>query len=233
MIGRVAHFGAQRQRGGFVVRSKLGLNERMPQRNIPAACQIHLSPDAHVFIGRRGIPIHPGEAEIVFPRGKDFHGHGVLPGAQQTLDVVFVGAVRPGHIGAVGDLLTIHPDIGAVVDAEEMKPRLFVDVLARRGELHPEPVRATERAVRGHVAIGKRFFAVQHDAGKRFQVHRVIWIGQCFVCHQCADNRAGYLGGVPTLSRESGSGNRLTGGMVHAGRLHLPTALEIEFREIG
>src|SRR5580704_1057923 len=66
MIGGISEFGRKREFRGPVSGVELGICERIPQRDVAAGSEEDFAPDSGVFVGRRGIPVHPGEAEIIF-----------------------------------------------------------------------------------------------------------------------------------------------------------------------
>ena len=103
MIGGVAQFSGKRERGGFVGRVELGVGKGMAESDGAAGGQKDFAPHAGIFIGRRGIPVHPGEAEIIFFRGEDFDGQRVLPVfVEELADLEFVEAIGSGNIVAIG-----------------------------------------------------------------------------------------------------------------------------------
>src|SRR5258708_40208576 len=95
----------------------------MGQCDVAAGSEEYFAPDAGVFVGRGGIPVDPGEAEIIFFGGEDFNGESVFAGiVEELVDPEFVGAVGAGDFFAVGELLAVEPDVGAVGDAGGMEP---------------------------------------------------------------------------------------------------------------
>ena len=79
MASGVAEFGGKSEGGGFVRGIELGVGEGVAQGYVTAGRKKNFAPDAGVFVGRSGIPVDPGEAEIIFFGGEDFEGEGVLP----------------------------------------------------------------------------------------------------------------------------------------------------------
>src|SRR5258708_32012672 len=95
----------------------------MAQCDVAAGGEKDFAPHASVFVGRGGIPVDPGKAEIIFFGGEDFNGESVFAEiVEELVDPEFVGAVGAGDFFAVGKLLAIEPDVGAVIDAKEMQP---------------------------------------------------------------------------------------------------------------
>ena len=157
MICGVREKRADGERRRLVIRAEFGAYERTAQGNIAGLRQKDFAPDAHVFIGRRGIPIDPSETEIIFFRGEDFDSESVRAIVfQQLIDAKFKGAISAGHVGAIGDFRAVQPNVCAIVDAEEMEPRRRLSCAAWRGKLSAKPERATIRAVRGHISCGEQ-----------------------------------------------------------------------------
>ena len=128
-LRRVAEFGADGQFGGLVLRVELRGHEGIAHGHGPAGSEEHFLPDAHVFVRRSGIPIHPGDAEVVFFGREDFERQGIRGSRLQELgDVEFVGAVGARDVVRVGNFLTVDPDVGAVVDTEKIQPDVFARV---------------------------------------------------------------------------------------------------------
>lgn len=236
MIGGVAQLGAESESGGLVIGIELGRDERRAESDFGGIGQKDFSPDAHVFVGRSGIPVDPGEAEIVFVWSENFDGKSVFSGfVEQGVDAKFVRAIRAGYIGLAGDFFAVEPDVGAIVDAEKMEPGSFVGQAGGRGKFGAKPERAAIGTIGGHVAIGERLFTTERSAREVFQVHAVIGIRESFVCNQGADDGAGNFGFVPIFGGESGSGDGFGGGLVNARRLQLPRTVERDtgFRRRG
>src|SRR5580692_10815762 len=88
-----------------------------------AGFEIDRAPEAHVFIGWRGIPVNPVYAEIFVGLREGFHGQGIwLAWRELRGDFVFVGAIGAGYVFGVGDFAAVEPDVGAVIDAAEVEP---------------------------------------------------------------------------------------------------------------
>jgi len=167
MIGGISEFGGKRKLRRSVSGVELGVYERMPQSNVAAGGEKNFAPDAGVFVGRSGIPVDPGEAEIIFFGREDFDGEGILAGfVQKFADTEFIGAIGAGDFAAVGKLLAVEPDVGAVIDAEEMEPDGSVGISGGCGKFSAEPVGAAERTVGRHVEIGGLNFVVGKSAGE-------------------------------------------------------------------
>jgi hypothetical protein len=231
MIGSVAQLGAERERGGLVVGIEFGGDERRAESDLAGVGQENFAPDAHVLVGRSGIPVDPGEAEVVFFRSEDFDGESVFARlVEQSIDAKFIGAISTGNVGAVGYLFAVEPDVGAIVDAEKMEPGGPVGETGGRGEFDTKPERTAIGTISRHVAVGEGLFTTEGDTGKGSQVHAVVRVGESFVCNLRTDNRAGNFGFVPILGGETGSGDGFRGGLVDTGRLQLPGAVKRDAR---
>ena len=101
---------------------------RVTDRHGSARLQIDAAPQAHVFIGRRRIPVHPVDAEVFFRLRDGFDGQQIRPGRARAerRDFVFVGAIGAGYVFGVGDFVAVEPDVGAIVDAAEVQPHLTI-----------------------------------------------------------------------------------------------------------
>jgi hypothetical protein len=60
VVGGVAEFSGKSKGGGFVGGVEFGIGKRMVQGNVAAGRKKDFTPDAGVFVGRRGIPVDPG-----------------------------------------------------------------------------------------------------------------------------------------------------------------------------
>ena len=68
------------------------------------------------------------------------------PGFDGVGDVEFVGAPGSGHVVGVGDLLSVQPDVGAIVDAVEIQPDGLSLVSSRQRQI---PCDTTTRPRKG------------------------------------------------------------------------------------
>ena len=149
MIGGIAEFGAEHEVRCGVVRMEFRGDERLAQRHAARGSEEDFAPHAGVFVGRCGIPVYPGEAEIIFFGSKDFDGEGVLAGlVQEIADLKFVGTIGAGDVVASGELLAVEPDVGTVIDAQEMEPDETIGRIGGRGEFGAKPEGTAEGAVR-------------------------------------------------------------------------------------
>ncbi len=82
MIRDIAQVRADGQCRVLVLGIELRGNERITQGNITAGRQKDFFPDPHVLVGWRGVPVHPGDSQIVLPRREYFDGQSIgLAGA--------------------------------------------------------------------------------------------------------------------------------------------------------
>src|SRR4029077_3307307 len=184
MVGSVAQLGAERERGGLVVGIEFRGDERRAESDFAGVGQENFAPDAHVLVGRSGIPVDPGEAEVVFFGSEDFDGESVFAGlVEQGIDAKFIGAISTGNVGAVGYLFAVEPDVGAIVDAEKMEPGGLVGETGGRGKFGAKPERTAIGTISRHVAVGEGLFTTEGDTGKGSQVHAVVRVGESFVCN--------------------------------------------------
>ena len=99
----------------------------MLQRSRIAAGQIDIFPESHIFIRGGGIPVHPGDREIIFLRREYFNGQGICTFRMQSLaDVKGEGSESSRNILCITDLLAIQPDIRAIVQGMGMRDLDFL-----------------------------------------------------------------------------------------------------------
>ena len=182
--GGIAQVSGYGQCGSLIVGIESGCYEGIAHGHRATLGQKNLLPDAHILVRGRGIPVHPGNPQVVLSGRSDFHGDGIgLAGSQQLRDIEFVAAVGPRHFGIVGDHLPIDPDVGAVVDPQEMEPLGLGLLVRRQRKLRAVPPGATEWAPRRHILKGKNGFVRIVHARHRPHVRAVAWIGVGPVCH--------------------------------------------------
>ena len=125
LLAGVVNFGADGEGRLPVVGVELGLHKRMAQRHRPGRGEVNIFPNPHVFVGRSRIPVHPGQRQIVFARSENFYRQSIaFSGMQKFSSVEFENPEGAGDFGGIGDLLAVDPDIGPVVDAIQMQPRI-------------------------------------------------------------------------------------------------------------
>ena len=164
-------------------------HQRRADFNRAALAEPDAAPEAHVLVGRRGIPIDPVDAQVFLGLRDGFNGQHVRPVAhQQRRDVEFVGAIRAGNFARVCDALAVEPDVGAIVDAIEIQPHALAIRTIRRAEFGAVPPRAAERAVLRHGQHGKHFADGIRSSRNRTQVFAEIGIGERFVRHERGNN---------------------------------------------
>src|SRR6266567_2394853 len=71
--GGIMQLSADRKLSSLVIRPKLRGDKRVSERNFSALRQKYFPPDAHHFVRRSGIPIHPSDLQVVLLRREDFH----------------------------------------------------------------------------------------------------------------------------------------------------------------
>jgi hypothetical protein len=101
MIGGVVQLGVDGQVGGAErVVGKVGDGQRRAHGDGAGGGEIDCAPEAHVFVGRAGVPIDPVDAEIFFGGGEGFDGEDVgFAGLEKLGDIEVVGAVGAGDLG--------------------------------------------------------------------------------------------------------------------------------------
>ena len=140
-----------RQVGGVICRRiNLRKHSRMPQRDRPAVRQIHLAPQAHVLVGRGGIPVHERDRQAVLGWRPDLHCERIRSGLNGGSNVELVGPPCSSDIVRVSDLLSIEEDVGAVVDAAEVQPHGFPGVRGGQRKFLAVPPRNRVGAVGRH-----------------------------------------------------------------------------------
>src|SRR5262249_16376215 len=126
----------------------------MPQGDVAAGGEKDFARYSGVVFGRRGIPVYPGEAEVVSLRRKNFHGESVLAAlVQKFADAVFVGAVGPHDVVASSELLAVEPDVRALVDAEKMELDVAAGKVRGLVEFHAERIGMPKGNVGGQPAV--------------------------------------------------------------------------------
>ena len=95
---------------------------------------------------------------------------------QKFSSVEFENPEGAGDFGGIGDLLAVDPDIGPVVDAIQMQPRILAGEICRQRKLGAIPPGAAERAVFRHGLIGKKCFGGIIHPRQGAQIAAEIWI---------------------------------------------------------
>src|SRR6266851_1543119 len=153
-IRNVTHFPADGQLGGFVFGIQLGGPKWIAHRHIPARPQKYFLPNPHVLVGRRRIPIHPGDPQVVLSWSEHLDRQRILlPRLQKPAHVEFVRSVGARDVVRIRHLLPVDPDVRPVVDAQKIQPLRFLRLSCRRGELPAIPPRAAKRTPVRHVLI--------------------------------------------------------------------------------
>src|SRR5207302_1095416 len=224
----ILQFGADRELGSLVSRPQPGSHKWVSRCNSSALRQKYFPPDTHHFVRGSGIPIHPGDLEVVSLRREDFHGDGVtLACLNELADIEFKGSVGAGNLGFVGDLSSIDPEIRAIVNSQEIQPGLLVLIVGWQIELRAKPPRATKRASLRHVVIGKELFVGLKNSWIRSEIVCPERIRIRLIGNQCAHHCCRNVCLVPALRVEPGRGNLLARGLYLARRLNLPILVQI------
>ncbi len=151
------------------------------------------------------------------------------PGFSGFGDVEFVSAPGTGDVIGVGDLLSVEPDVGAVVDASEIQPDGFSRVMRRARRTVCDTTRRPRRDYRVCMAMLREISADGiSDAGKLAEVHGEERVGEGFVLHQRRDDRGGHGDVVPSVGSECGGGNDLALGFDLGRGLQSPMIAERE-----
>ena len=196
----------------FVIGGRIHLRHHggVAHRHRPAGGDSHLAKQAHVLVRRRGVPIHKGDRQVGIGGGEDFHGQHVRLTRESVIgDVELVGPPRSGCIVALGQLLAVQPDVGAVVDTSEIQPDTLS--LEARGQykLLAIPPRNDEGTVRLHGDIGKVQADRVGNTRQGAQIRPEKRIGIHLLLDQCGDYRGGHGYVIPIPGLERGGGNNL------------------------
>src|SRR5258708_31851558 len=188
--------------------------------NWPTGPDLNIAKQPHVFVWRRGVPIHKGDREILVCWRKGLDGeHVLLPGERCFGHVEFVSSPRAGNIVRLRNLLPIQPDVGAIVDPAEIEPDRLALAAGRQDKRFPVPPGNDERVVLLHWYVRKvRAYRIRRSRN-RTQVHAKRWIGIDLLLHQRTHDRCGYAHRVPTRGLKPGRGNYLAAFIHFAGRL--------------
>ena len=153
MIARVVQLGVDGQvRCVERLIKKMRNCQRRTHRDRAGRKQIDRAREAHVLIRRRGIPVDPVDAQVLFRGREGLHGQHIhLAWFQELRYIKVIGAIGSGNLSRVRDSVAVQPDFAAVVDATEMKPesRFFLRC-GRRGELSAIPPAAAVGALLRH-----------------------------------------------------------------------------------
>ena len=85
-----------------------------------------IAPQSHVFVGRGGVPINPGDSEIIRFRRENLHGEDVRSvGQNRAGDVELVCSISAGDLFVPRNEFAINPNIGAVVNTLEIQPQCW------------------------------------------------------------------------------------------------------------
>src|ERR1700730_7288483 len=95
---------------------------RVTKADGTARAEINITPDAHIFVRRSGVPIDPVDAELLLSGSEHLDCNGIRPKLDQRTHIKFVDAIGAVNILRIGRLLPVYPDVGPIVDALEVQP---------------------------------------------------------------------------------------------------------------
>ena len=214
---------------GTIIRWRIefGNNRGIAEGDRAAGGEVDFAPQAHVFVGRRGIPVDEGDGEILLGGGEDLYRENIFAvGFQNAGDAQFVGAPGSGDVVGVGDLFSVEPNVGAVVDAFEIQPDGFAGIGSGRGKLIAIPPGDRVGAVGLHRSVRKICADGVRHAGELAEVCGEEWIGEGFVRYHRRDDRGGNGGVVPSLGNEGCGRNDLALGLDFGGGFERPVVAE-------
>jgi hypothetical protein len=181
----------------------------MLDRDRTAVGQEHISPEPHVLVRRRGIPVDPHDRKIVRLGSGDFDCERIGPGgADVSRDLEPVAAERTHDLVRSGDPHAVDPDVRAVVDPVEVDPESPGCTIRWKGELGAVPPRGLERTVGW---CRQKREALADGIGRPrnpSQVHPEVGIGVLPVLHQGADHGVWNRDLVPAAHIEPGLRDR-------------------------
>src|SRR5258708_16952604 len=124
---------------------------RITERDLPAAGEVNITEDSHVFIRRHRVPIDPGPAKIIGQSWEYLDCQRIeFARPSGVADVQLMHAKRSGDLIRGGNLFAVEPNVGAKIDAIEMQPNILAAVTCRQTKFSSIPPGNAERAVFGH-----------------------------------------------------------------------------------
>src|SRR5205807_2179919 len=164
----------------------------------PAGSQVDVTPEAHVFVGRRRIPIHEGDCQVAFGWRKRLDRNHVFGARMRdSADIKFISAPRAPDLFEVGDFLAVDPDVGPVVDPLKVQPNRLAPVAGRQPKGLAIPPRNRKRAIGLHRKVREVRANRVTDPGDLSQVHPERWVGIDLVLHQRRHHRRRHSHAVP------------------------------------
>ena len=186
-------------------------------------------PKAHVLIRGRGIPIHPGDSQLVGVRRGHLHGYDIFcAGLDERRHIKLVEAKRADHLVRPGDFFSVDPDVRAVIDSAKREPHSFPLELRGDVKLLAVPPGDSVGTIFRHFLVGEfGAYRVRH-AGNRTQVHAEVGI----LVHAVLDQDSKYgvrcRSLVPARSIETRCGDRFRAGAHFCGGLDSPSLTQSE-----
>src|SRR3989442_15937550 len=109
---------------------------RMTDAHRTTGAEVDVTPQSHVLVRGRRVPIHPVDAELLFGGSEHLNSQNIdLSRKGERTHVELVDPIRACNIPSGGEFAPVQPDVGTVVDTLEMQPDAPARVLARQLEL--------------------------------------------------------------------------------------------------
>ena len=205
-----------------------GGDRGMPQRDGTAVRDVHRAPEAHVLVGRHGVPVDPGEGEVGRLRGEDLDRERVARARLRPAgQVQLVSAEGPRHLLRVRQALAVEPDVGAIVDAVEVEGQGSAGP-GRQIELRAVPPGVREGALGRHREMREvPRHGISH-ARQRAQVHARVRVAIRPVLDQGAHHGVGDGDAMPAVHGEARPRDRLAALGRLLRRLQCPSRVEVD-----
>ena len=130
---------------------------RKAQLDRPGPHDVHAPPRAHVVVRRRRVPVDPADrqaaARIARMHAQREH---VAAGMHPRRHVELVHGIGAGDVGVVGDLMPVHPHIGAGDHAVGAQQRVHAPARSRAARTRCDTTRGSRTACRWHRAPAPR-----------------------------------------------------------------------------
>ena len=181
-------------------------------------------PEAHVLVGRRRIPIDPGDAEFVGVGRGDFYGDDIFcAGFDVGRDIEFIAAKRADDLIRAGDFFAVDPDVRAVIDSAKRHPNRFPIKLRGNFELFAIPPGDSVGTIFRYFQIGELAANRIRHTGDGTQIHAEIGIFVDAVFDEHGEHRVGGGRFVPGGGVKTCGGDGFAGGCDFGGGLNSPT----------
>ena len=158
VIGSVVQLGVDGQVGRVErLAGEVRDSQRRAQGDRAGRDQIDPAREAHVLIRRRGIPIDPIDAQILFRGREGLHRQHIgLAGFQKLGHIEVISAICSGDLCRIRDFVAVQPDFSAVIDTGEMQPESLIFLrCGRRLKFVAIPPAAFVWTVLRHGQVGK------------------------------------------------------------------------------